>query len=91
MKRDDLDRNEREALLVTCRHDRELLKTVTTGLVLVTTGCAYWIFAAAAICFLSGPRMRHYLTLSEQQRSLAAAVVTQKCKEKNGHARHSRA
>ena len=49
MIRPDLDRNERQALLVSHRYDVELVKTILTGVVLVAGGCGAWIVAAAAI------------------------------------------
>ena len=39
--RDDLGRNEREALLMTHRNDNDVLLTVWAGVALVTGGCAF--------------------------------------------------
>ncbi len=47
--RDDLGRNEREALLMTHRNDNDVLLTVWAGVALVTGGCAFWIVAAVAV------------------------------------------
>lgn len=53
MIKPNLDRNEREAMAVSQRHDHELIKLDCAGIVLLTAATAFWIVAAGGVNTLS--------------------------------------